>query len=86
MLALVTLFLGTFLIAAAAIWLYRLIFSWNGADYRLVGRPRNTMMMKLSAQQGYITLAPQSKKNSQAPARYVKLRTVRGGVKAPWGW
>jgi len=76
MLALITIFLGTFLISAVAIWLYRLIFSWKGVNYRLVGRPRNTMMMKLSAQQGYITLAPKSKKNSQAPVRYVKLRTA----------
>ena len=86
MLALITIFLGTFLIAAVAIWLYRLIFSWKGANYRLVGRSRSSMMMKLSAQQGYITLSPQSKKVSQAPARHVKLRSVRGGVKAPWGW
>ena len=86
MLALVALFLTTFLIAAAAVWLYRLIFSWKGANHRLVGRPRTTMAMKLSAQQGYITLAPKLKKTSQTPARVVKLRTVRGGVKAPWGW
>jgi len=85
MLALVAIFLTTFLIAAGAIWLYRLIFSWKGATYRLVGRSRTTMM-KLSAQQGYITLAPRSKKTSQTPARVVKLRTVPGGVRAPWGW
>ncbi len=86
MLALVTLFLATFLVAAIAIWLYRLIFSWTGINYRLVGRPRTTMMMKLGAQQGYITLAPKSNKVFQQPARVVRLRTVRGGVKAPWGW
>jgi len=86
MLALVAIFLTTFLIAAVVIWLYRLIFSWKGANYRLVGRNKSTMMMKLSAQQGYITLAPRQKKTSQAPARVVKLRSVRGGVKAPWGW
>lgn len=86
MLALVIIFLATFLLAACTVWLYRLIFSWKGANYRLVGRPRTTMKMRLSAQQGYITLSPQLKKYSQEPVRVVKLRTVRGGVKAPWGW
>jgi len=86
MLALVIIFLATLLIAAIAVWFYRLIFSWKGVNYRLVGRPRTSMMMKLSAQQGYITLAPKTNKASQTPARVVKLRTVRGGVKAPWGW
>jgi len=86
MLALVIIFLATLLIAAIAVWFYRLIFSWTGVNYRLVGRPRTTMMMKLGAQQGYITLALKTNKASQTPARVVKLRTVRGGVKAPWGW
>ena len=86
MLALVTIFLATFLIAAVTVWFYRLIFSWKGRNYRLVGRPRTTMTMKLSAQQGYITLVPGLKKTPQESVRTIKLRTVRGGVKAPWGW
>ena len=85
MLALVTIFLATLLIAFAVVWLYRLVFGWKGANTRVVGRKRSSTM-KLSAQQGYITLAPQSNKTSRAPAQIVKLRTVRGGVKAPWGW
>lgn len=83
MLALVTIFLATFLIAAAVIWVYRLIFSWKGLNHSLVPRRRTTMALKLSGQQGYISLVPRKAKN---PAKFVKLRSVRGGVKAPWGW
>ena len=83
MLGLVTIFLATFLIAMTAVWLYRLVFSWKGLNHSLVGRRRTTMKMKLSGQQGYISLAPRSTDNS---AKFVRLRSVRGGVKAPWGW
>lgn len=86
MLALVTIFLTTFLTAAAAVWLYRLVFGWKGLTYTLPGRSRTTMTMKLNAQQGYITLVPRSRNTSQEPARLVNLYTARGGLKAPWGW
>jgi len=86
MLALVTIFITTFLVAVAAVWLYRLVFGWKGFDHTLNGRPRMTIKMKLNAQQGYITLVPSSRKTSQKPVRLMTLYTGRGGLKAPWGW
>ena len=85
MLGLVTIFLATFLIAALAVWLYRLIFGWSYRKIAVVGRQRRSMM-KLSAQQGYISLIPKSLKSSRQPVRRVVLNKSRGGLKAPWGW
>lgn len=86
MLALVTILLATFLFAATTVWLYRLIFRRKGANRRLAGRSRSAMNMKLSAQQGYVRLASRLEKTPEKPVKVVKLRTVQGGVRTPWGW
>ena len=86
MLGLVTIFLATFLIAALAVWVYRLLFGWSYKRVAVVGRQRRSMM-QLSAQQGYISLIPKSfKRSAQQPIRRVVLNRSRGGLKAPWGW
>lgn len=85
MLGLVTIFLATFLIAALAVWLYRLIFGWSYRKIAVVGRQQRSMM-KLSAQQGYISLIPKSLESARQPVRRVVLNRSRGGLKAPWGW
>jgi hypothetical protein len=85
MLALVTIFLATFLIAFFAVWLYRLIFGWTYKNLAVVGRKRRSLT-QLSAQQGYISLIPESFKPKQQPMRRHVLSRAKGGLKAPWGW
>jgi len=85
MLALVTIFVATFLIAALAIWVYRLLFRWTHRNTAVVGRQRRSVM-KLSAQQGYISLIPGFTKPANQPVRRVVLNKSKGGLKAPWGW
>ena len=84
MLVLATLFLGTFLVAAAVIWLFRIIVSRRNAGYTLGMTP--SMRSKLYAQQGYIKLNSGLTKTSQEPALRVKLRSASGELKVPWGW
>ena len=86
MLALVFIFLATFLLATLAVRLYRLLFGWVNRRTIVVGRQRRTTMMKLSSQQGYISLLPESLKSKQQPVRSIVLNKSKGGIKAPWGW
>ena len=83
MLALITIFLITLLISAAAVWLYRTVSGWKGFNRAVVARRGPAVRMKLRAQQGYISLisAP-----SQQKAKPVRLRRTTGTIKAPWGW
>ena len=86
MLALVTIFLATFLLAVLAVWVYRLLFSWTNKNLAVVGRRRRSLT-QLSAQQGYISLVPESfKPKKRQPMRRHVLSRTRGGLKAPWGW
>jgi len=82
MLALATIFLITCALSATAVWLYRRISSWQGFNQALVGRPGQTNRMKIGLQQGFISMAPQSR----SQAKNVKLRRARGAIKKPWGW
>jgi hypothetical protein len=82
MLALATIFLATFLIASIAVSLYRKISGWHGFNETLVGRPGATMLIQIKAQQGYISLVPASREH----ANRIRLRSPKGGIKAPWGW
>ena len=97
MLGLVTIFLATLLISVVTIWLYRSITGFKGFNTTVVARRRNTTKMKLSPQQGFITMltpkrsraktkpvkSTRSRPGRVAPAR---LRKVTGEIKAPWGW
>ena len=82
MLALIAIFLSTFLIAVIAVRLYRALAGWQGFRQVVVGRDKKTTRMTLKAQMGYITLmaAPRQK------AKAVRLRNPKDGIKAPWGW
>jgi hypothetical protein len=87
MLALVTIFLATLLIAAATIWLYRSLAGWQGFKHSVgvpgVQRPTGSKAgLKLSAQQGFISLFGSSKE----AVRNKRLRSPKNGIKAPWGW
>ena len=82
MLALVTIFLLTLSGATAAIWLYRTISGWHGFKQTVISPNRTTALMKLKAQQGYISLVPSKRKQ----VKKVKLRSSKGGIKTPWGW
>ena len=53
MLGLVTIFLATFLIAALAVWVYRLLFGWSYKRVAVVG-PQRPANIHQSAQQGEI--------------------------------
>jgi len=82
MLALVSIFLTTLLIATTAVWIYRTISGWHGFNEAVFGRSGTTMQMTISAQQGFITLNPAPRDR----VRRIKLRSPKGGLKAPWGW
>jgi hypothetical protein len=82
MLALAGIFLITFAMSVAAVWLYRRISGWQGFNEALVGRPRQATRMKLGLQQGFISMS--SKSRSQA--KNFRLRGSREGIKTPWGW
>ena len=86
MLALITIFLATFLVAVTVIWLYRSIAGWQGFTDSVQGRKTQTKNprpnMKLSAQQGFISMFS----SSREAARSKKLRSPKDGIKAPWGW
>ena len=86
MLELAAIFIATLSISALTIQLYRLIFGWHGYSYTLIGRPRTTIMMKIGAQQGYLTLSPQAQMGSGEKIRFVSLDTGRRGLRSPWGW
>ena len=82
MLALVTIFLFTLLLAAVVIWAYRSIAGWHGFKQNILGRSGPTMKMTVRAQQGFITLNPKS----QARVRKLGVRSPKGGIRSPWGW
>lgn len=90
MLALVSMFLATFVISAIVIWVYRIFFGVQNYEGRTVGKKRAGGTMKLSAQQGYISLRRKSDKQTRrSSARTVKpkaRRVAAGGNKVPWGW
>jgi cytochrome c oxidase assembly protein Cox11 len=82
MLALVTIFLTTFLIAFVAVHLYRAVAGWQGLKQAVVGRENKATSTTLKAQMGFITLMGPSRKK----AKSVRLRSPKDGIKAPWGW
>lgn len=86
MLVLVSLFLTTFLVAAIAVWSYRLIFGSKGLNRKMAARPDVAMTAKLETQKGFFTFAPRLRDKLLTPARPVKLHAAKGGLRAPWGW
>ena len=82
MLAIVTIFLVTFITSVTAIWVYRKVSGWSGFSESLVGRPRASARTKIGAQNGFISLYARHNKG----AKQVKLRGYRKNIKTPWGW
>ncbi len=86
MLELAAIFMATLSIAILMVQMYRLVFGWHGYSYTLIGRPRTTVMMKIAAQQGYITLSPQAQIGPGEKIRFISLNTGKYGLRSPWGW
>jgi hypothetical protein len=82
MLALVLIFVLTLLISFVAVRFYRVIAGWSGFSGDILGRSGSNMMMTVKTQQGFITINPKSKDRE----RKSRLRSPKGGIKAPWGW
>ena len=82
MLELVTILLITLPISAVSVWLYRTVSGWKGFNRAVVARRGPAVRMKLTAQQGYISLISEPKQK----AKVVRLRGPKNGVKVPWGW
>ena len=82
MLALVSIFVMTFLISFVAVRFYRLITGWAGFSEDILGRADSNMIMTVKTQQGFITLNPKSKDR----VRKIRLRSPAGGIRSPWGW
>jgi len=88
MLALVTIFLVTLLIAMVTIQIYRAVSGWQGFNSVVVARRRMTPGAKLRPQQGFVSLKGLISQIATArpKIRSVKLRNSTGMIKAPWGW
>lgn len=82
MLALIAIFLSTFLVAIIVVRAYRAVAGWQGFRQVVVGRDKKTTRMTLKAQMGYITLMAKPRQK----ARAVRLRSPKDGIKKPWGW
>ena len=82
MLALVSIFVLTLLISFVAVRFYRLVAGWSGFSGDILGRSGPNLMMTVKTQQGFITLNPKSRGRE----RKIRLRSPKGGIKAPWGW
>jgi len=86
MLALAIIFLATLMVAAAAVWLYRLLFCWPYQEEHVVGRQHELFEIKLRPQQGYVYLLPREIKALERLGRSFNFFSASGGIKAPWGW
>lgn len=82
MLELATILLVTLLVAAISVRLYRSVMGWRGFNKPVIGRRDEKVRMKLSPQQGYITLYT----SPREAAKKVKFRKPKGSIRAPWGW
>lgn len=86
MLALVSIFLVTFAIAALVMWVYRLLFGAQSYEGSTASRKRVGGSMKANAQEGYITSGLKSLKASPKAKKRSDLRVSNNGNKVPWGW
>jgi hypothetical protein len=83
LLALVTIFVATLLIATTTIWMFRSLAGWQGFKRNVqTQKGKNTAGMKLGLQHGFISMFSTSYEN----ARNKRLRSPKDGIKAPWGW
>ena len=82
MLFIVTILLVSLLISMAAIWLYRSVSDWQISNKIVVDRSNETMGKKLKTQLGFISPPSASLKKAQNGKR----RSLKGGIKVPWGW
>lgn len=73
-----------FLVAAAAVWLYRNLFTLRGLRQDQVGRADTHTQMTPKAQQGFITLGIMERQRAAGDPRRRRERT--GELKVPWGW
>jgi hypothetical protein len=68
-------FLSRVLLILAGFWLYRMLRTWNGFQYTVIGRNGAVMNPTHNSQKGYVSLSQK------------QLKGVSGkGGKAPWGW
>jgi hypothetical protein len=81
-LALITVFLSTLIIAAIAVSLYRLVSYWHGFNKPIAGILENTTRIRPQVQQGFKTLTA----SSRGSAKHKELRSPKGGIQSPWGW
>lgn len=84
MLALVSLFLATLLIALTTIWLYRSLAGWQGfrRDVSASSSKDSGVGFKPGSQKGFTSLFV----SSREMVRNKTLRSPKNGIKAPWGW
>lgn len=92
MLALVSLFLLTFMIAAAVIWLYRLVFGVQNYEGSTVGKSRARNTIVVNSQKGFLSFLrkpvkpSRTVKSSRTVKASRKLSPASGKNKVPWGW
>ena len=80
MLALVILFVVSLIVSAAAVWLYRLLFNWQGHYQIPVANSETTTKKLLKVQQNSNSLTSSFRENTKrSPNSNVRTKT-------PWGW
>ena len=70
------------LLSVTSIWLYRLVFGRQGYKHIFLDRNNQTVGKKITTQFGYISPFSAHWKEKQNR----RLRNLKGGSKAPWGW
>lgn len=89
MIELVFIALAATVVAVVVVWLYRRLTESRGMNTTLVSLSNNNGTLRLSQQQGFVTLQA-SKKAGRKKPKAQPPRTVQSkngsGVRKPWGW
>lgn len=75
--------LFVFVVTAAAVWLYRILFAHRDTEQDLVTHADAHTQMTIKAQQGFITLG--ARKRQGAVTNFRQYASA-GETRVPWGW
>jgi len=82
MLAYTLLFFVTLLASVLAIWVWRIVSSWDGVKRNIIDNRVTTNRTRLKTKQGLMFLF----RSNRESAKHKTLRNSKGSIKAPWGW
>jgi len=82
MLAYTLLFFVTLLASVVAIWVWRIVSSWDGIKRNIIDNRVTTVRTKPKTSQGFMFFFGSARESAQ----HKTLRNSKGNIKAPWGW